>query len=80
MDETYQFRLKGHLDESWAEWLNDLSIDQQTDGTTLITGRLADQAALFGILSRLRDLGMPLLSVNALVTEISPVQQTTVER
>ncbi len=44
MEETYQFRLKGRLDESWAAWLNDMSIVQQPDSTTLITGQIADQA------------------------------------
>jgi hypothetical protein len=69
MDGRYQFRLKGHLDESWTEWLSDMSIDQRPDGTTLVTGHIVDQAALFGLLSRLRDLGMPLLSVNNLVSD-----------
>jgi hypothetical protein len=80
MDEMYQFRLKGRLDESWKEWLNDMSIEQRPDGTTLITGQIADQAALFGLLSRLRDLGMPLLSVNILVDDDSAMHQTVVER
>jgi len=69
MKEIYQFRLKGHLDKSWAEWLNDMSIDQRRDGTTAITGHVADQAALFGLLSRIRDLRLPLLSVNILVPD-----------
>lgn len=80
MYETYQFRLKGHLDKSWAEWLNDMSIVQRPDGTTLITGQIADQAALFGLLSRLRDLGMPLLSVNILVTGSNSVHRTIIGR
>jgi len=75
MYETYQFRLKGHLDKSWAEWLNDMSIVQQPDGTTLLTGRIADQAALFGLLSRVRDLGMPLLSVNILEPDNGAMHQ-----
>ena len=75
MDETYQFRLNRHLDESWSEWLNDMSIEQQPDGTTLITGQIADQAALFGLLSRVRDLGMPLLSVNILEPDNGAMHQ-----
>lgn len=75
MDETYQFRLNRHLDESWSEWLNDMSIEQQPDGTTLITGQIADQAALFGLLSRVRDLGMPLLSVNILQPDNKAMHQ-----
>lgn len=62
----YQFRLKGHLDNSWAEWLGNMDIDHQSDGTTLITGPVADQAALFGVLSQIRDLGTPLLSLTVL--------------
>lgn len=80
MHETYQFRLKGHLDKSWAEWLNDMSIVQQPDGTTLITGQIADQAALFGLLNRLRDLGMPLLSVNNLEPDNRATHRTMIGR
>ncbi|HSG18944.1 MAG TPA: hypothetical protein VLE70_21800 [Anaerolineae bacterium] len=80
MVETCQFRLKGHLDKSWAEWLNDMSIVQRPDGTTLITGQIADQAALFGLLSRLRDLGLPLLSVNILEPDNRAMHQKTIER
>jgi len=72
----YQFRLKGHLDESWVEWLSDMSIDHQHDGTTLITGQVTDQAALFGLISQLRDLGMPLLSVNLLESDSGTAPQT----
>jgi hypothetical protein len=74
MGETYQFRLKGHLDKGWATWLSNLSIEHRPDGTTLITGQIADQAALYGFLSRIRDLGLPLLSVNILFIEDSSVQ------
>jgi hypothetical protein len=80
MDETYQFRLNRHLDESWSEWLNDMIIEQQPDGTTLITGQIADQAALFGLLSRVRDLGMPLLSVNILEPDNRALHQKKTER
>ena len=80
MGESYQFRLKGHLDESWAAWLDDMSIEQQPDGTTLITGQIIDQAALFGLLSRLRDLGLPLLSVNILEPDNKAANLTMEER
>lgn len=66
MSELYEFRVKGHLDPSWSSRLGGMDIDHYADGTTVISGQVADQAALFGILSRLRDLGTPLLSVNAL--------------
>jgi hypothetical protein len=68
MSELYEFKVKGHLDQSWSARLEGMDISHQPDGTSLITGDVADQAALFGLLSRLRDLGTPLLSVNALKT------------
>jgi hypothetical protein len=68
MSELYEFKVKGHLDQSWSVRLEGMDISHQPDGTSLITGDVADQAALFGLLSRLRDLGTPLLSVNALKT------------
>jgi hypothetical protein len=81
MEKRYQFRLKGHLDKSWKEWLSDMSIEQQPDGTTLITGQIADQAALFGLLSQLRDLGMPLLSINTMSSDQLTLQEAiTVEK
>jgi len=60
----YQIRLKGHLGSQWADWFDGLSITLEADGDTLLTGPVADQAALYGLLKKVRDLGMPLLSVN----------------
>ena len=60
----YQIRIKGHLDEQWADWFGGLTITLEEDGDTLLTGPLVDQAALFGLLRKVSDLGMPLLSVN----------------
>lgn len=60
---TYQIRIKGHLPESWSDWFDGLNLIQRPDGVTVITGTYVDQAALFGILWRIRDLGLPLLSV-----------------
>ena len=60
----YQIRIKGHLDEQWADWFGGLTITLEEDGYTLLTGPLVDQAALFGLLRKVSDLGMPLLSVN----------------
>jgi hypothetical protein len=62
----YQIRVKGHLDSSWSERLDGLTITHEEDGTTLLAGPVADQPALHGLLIRIRDLGLPLLSVNAL--------------
>ena len=60
---VYQIRLKGHLDGQWTEWFGGLSITQDDNGETLLTGAVVDQAALHGLLRTVRDLGMPLLSV-----------------
>lgn len=66
----YEIRLKGHLDARWATWFDGLSLAQKSDGTTLIRGFVADQAALHGLLQRVRDIGLPLISV----TRIEPDQ------
>ena len=59
----YEIRVKGHLDRRWAAWFDGLELAHDTDGTTVIRGRVADQAALHGLLHRMRDLGLPLVSV-----------------
>ena len=59
----YEIRLKGHLDDRWADRFEGLTITLDDNGTTLLTGPVVDQAALHGVLRRVRDLGMPLLSV-----------------
>ena len=61
----YEIRLKGHLDARWVQWFNSLAIRLEEDGDTLITGPVADQAALHGILKKVRDVCFPLLSVNS---------------
>ena len=59
----YQIRLKGHLDRQWIHWFEGLTITLEEDGNTLLAGPLTDQAALHGLLKKVRDLGMPLVSV-----------------
>jgi hypothetical protein len=59
----YEIRLTGHLDAHWATWFDGLSLSREADGTTVIAGQIADQAALHGVLQRVRDLGLPLVSV-----------------
>ena len=59
----YEIRLKGHLDDKWADWFEGLSITREDNGETLIRGHVVDQAALHGVLRNVRDLGLPLLSV-----------------
>ncbi|HEY5887971.1 MAG TPA: hypothetical protein VIT24_09620 [Acidimicrobiales bacterium] len=58
----YEIRIEGHLDPRWAAWFDGLSLTSEDDGTTTIQGSVVDQAALHGVLQRLRDLGMPLIS------------------
>ena len=60
----YEIRLKGHLDSSWADWLGGMSLTHASDGTTVLGGSVADQAALHGLLQKLRDIGVRLISVN----------------
>ena len=60
---VYQIRIKGHLGQQWADWFGGLTITLEENGDTLVTGPVVDQAALHGLLRRVRDLGVPLLSV-----------------
>jgi len=59
----YEIRVKGHLHSRWTAWLDGLELSPSEDGTTLLRGRVADQAALHGVLNKLRDVGLPLVSV-----------------
>lgn len=70
----YQIRLKGHLDRQWVEWFGGLTITQEANGDTLLAGLVVDQAALFGLLKKVRDLGLPLLAVNCVQAEEEKLQ------
>ncbi len=63
MPDIYQIRVKGHLDSHWSAWFDGMTITNQPDGKTVLTGPLVDQAALHGLLIKIRDLGLPLLAV-----------------
>jgi hypothetical protein len=61
---VYQIRVKGYLGDQWAAWFDGLTLSLEDNGDTLVTGPVLDQAALHGLLRKVRDLGMPLISVN----------------
>lgn len=65
--EIYEFQVKGHLDDRWSDWFGSLAVQRQKNGTTVLVGPVADQAALYGLLIRIRDLGLSLLSVRQVV-------------
>ena len=67
---TYEIRLEGRLDDRWAAWFDGLTLTRDSDGTTTLRGEVVDQAALHGLLQRIRDLGVPLVSV----THLDPQQ------
>ncbi len=67
MADTYRIRVRGHLNDRWTQWFEVLVIHLQEDGTTVLVGPVADQAALHGVIIRIRDLGLPLLSVSRVV-------------
>ena len=69
MVDTYRIRVDGLLDDRWSDWLDGLVIQRQGDGTTLLVGPVVDQAALHGVLARIRDLALPLLSVDRVANE-----------
>jgi hypothetical protein len=64
MAQYYEIRVKGHLDPSWSDWFDGITIIHEPTGETLLTGTLVDQAALHGLLNRVRDSGILLISVN----------------
>ena len=63
MSDAYELRVQGHLDDRWSDWLGGLTVRRQADGTTVLAGSIVDQAGLHGVITRIRDLGLPLLSV-----------------
>lgn len=72
---TYQIRVEGHLDQHWSEWFDDLCLTYDEQDDTILTGQVADQAALHGLLKKVRDLGLPLISVNPAETYGSTTQK-----
>jgi len=74
--ERYEIRIKGHLDDTWADWFEGLTIARADNGETWLRGSVSDQAALYGLLRKVRDLGLPLLSVVRLAAEETAGEQT----
>lgn len=62
----YRLRVDGHLDDHWSAWFGDLTLTHESDGTTSLSGVVADQAELHGLLSKVRDLGVTLISVEVI--------------
>jgi hypothetical protein len=71
----FQIRIQGHLSQQWTDWFEGLTITLEEDGSTLLTGPVIDQAALYGILKKVRDLAVPLLSVNSNRAESQDTKQ-----
>ena len=68
-DDVYRIIIKGHLDSAWADWFEGLTITSMETGETILTGPIVDQTALHGILIKIRDLGLPLLSLTRVEPE-----------
>ena len=66
---VYEIRMKGHLDESWSEWFEGLTITNLESGEAILSGEIVDQAALHGVLSKVRDLNLPLIAVSGVGPE-----------
>lgn len=64
-----EIRLQGHLEPRWAPWFDGMTLTRQSDGTTLVQGPVVDQAALHGLLQKVRDIGLPLISVTRVDTK-----------
>ena len=84
---VYEIRLRGHLGRNWTDWFGDVSITLRDNGETLLTCPVADQAALYGLLRKVRDLGLPLISVTRAQTDQidgpdfkQPIEASTLER
>ena len=73
---VYEIRIAGHLPPHWSDWFEGLAATLEPDGTTLLSGPVIDQAALYGLLKKVRDLGLPLISVNRISIHSQKEQAT----
>jgi hypothetical protein len=69
MTTEYHIRVKGHLSSHWSAWFDNMTISNEANGEAVLRGRLPDQAALYGVLIKIRDLGLPLLAVTTVATD-----------
>lgn len=76
----YQIRLKGQLDSQWTDWFSGLTVTLEEDGNTLLSGPVSDQAALYGLLRKVRDLGMPLIAVVQIQRDEAPPSPSSVTK
>ena len=72
---VFEIRLEGHLDQQWSDWFGGLTITLGDNGETLLTGPVIDQAALYRLLKKVRDLGLPLISVNRVEPAPAPASE-----
>ena len=71
MADIYRIRVRGQLGERWSEWFDGMQITNEANGEAVLVGRVADQAALHGLLIRVRDLGLPLIAVTRVATDVA---------
>ena len=74
-----KIQVKGHLSDRWRNWFGGLTIENQPDGSAVLSGWLPDQAALYGVLDRMRDLGVTLVSLNCAASNVSTVPKSAYE-
>jgi hypothetical protein len=72
---VYELRVQGHLDRHWTGWLGGLTVTHQKDGTSTLTGEIPDQAALHGLLAKVRDLGIALISISPVPHRPAPAEE-----
>ena len=72
MPAVYQITVKGHLDSQWSAWFDNMLITNEANGEAVLCGPLPDQSALYGVLAKMRNLGLPLLAVTLVVTDQPP--------
>lgn len=70
IQQIFNIKVKGHLENDWSEWFEGLTITLEADGTTLLSGPFIDQSSLYGLLKRIHDLNLPLISVNLISSDV----------